>query len=257
MDLRYRGELMSGHRNTHCPNCGHRFNVLDRFCAQCGQTVVLHQPRFWEFVHEFINHYVALEGALWFSIKQLLLRPGQLTADYLAGRRARQVLPLRLFLTCSLLFFVVLGVLGTTIPIDPVRAKDPAAAAFDAAALAWAPKAVLLALPIYAALLAAVFRSSRRAYGEHFVFALHLHAFWFLAATVGLALNKLPQSWILIESLPWLAIVIYQPIALRRLHGCSWWGAVSRSVLLTLLHWLVVLIWVLIPVTIQQLPSRH
>ncbi len=248
---------MSGHPNTHCPNCGHRFNVLDRFCAQCGQAVVLHQPRFWEFVHEFISHYVALEGALWFSIKQLILRPGQLTVDYLAGQRARQVLPLRLFLTCSLLFFVVLGVLGTTSPIDPVRAKDPAVAAFDAAALAWAPKAVLLALPFYAALLAGVFRSHRRAYGEHFVFALHLHAFWFLAATLGLALNKLPGVWNWIEVLPWLAILFYQPVALHRLHGCSWWMAGSRSILLSLLHAFVVLIAVVIPVTIQQLPGRH
>lgn len=248
---------MSGGHHSHCPNCGHRFGVLDRFCAQCGQAAVLHQPRFWEFVHEWVGHYVALEGALWHSLKQLVLRPGQLTLDYLEGRRARQVLPLRLFLTCSLLFFVVLGLLGTASPIDPVRAKDPVAAAFDAAALAWAPKALLLALPLYAGLLAGVFRYRRRAYGEHFVFALHLHAFWLLAATLGLALNKLPGIWNWIEVLPWLALLVYQPIALHRLHGCSWWMAGSRSVLLSLLHAFVVLIGVVIPVVIQQLPGRH
>ncbi len=94
-----------------CPNCG--FSLAGaapeppRYCARCGQETVLHPPSVAEFFHEFVGHYVALEGALWHTLRLLLLKPGQLTKEYLAGRRQRYVLPLRLYLSASFLFFLV------------------------------------------------------------------------------------------------------------------------------------------------------
>jgi hypothetical protein len=69
---------------------------------------VLHPPSTREFVHEFIGHYVALEGKLWKSLGLLLFRPGRLTLEYIKGRRVRYVQPLRLYLTFSLIFFAVM-----------------------------------------------------------------------------------------------------------------------------------------------------
>ena len=54
-----------------------------------------------EFLHEFVGHYVALEGTLWRTLGLLLRHPGRLTREYLDGRRRRYVLPLRLYLTAS------------------------------------------------------------------------------------------------------------------------------------------------------------
>ncbi|WP_284620088.1 DUF3667 domain-containing protein [Aquabacterium humicola] len=83
-----------------------------RFCPRCGQETTLHPPSFWEFVHEFVGHYVALEGALWRTLALLLLKPGRLTREYFAGRRRRYVLPLRLYLSASFVFFVLVKLLG-------------------------------------------------------------------------------------------------------------------------------------------------
>jgi hypothetical protein len=93
-----------------CPNCG--AHVSGNFCHECGQETVLHPPSTREFVHEFIGHYVALEGRLWKSLGLLLFRPGRLTLEYIKGRRVRYVQPLRLYLTFSLIFFSVMK-LGT------------------------------------------------------------------------------------------------------------------------------------------------
>ncbi|HET7795411.1 MAG TPA: DUF3667 domain-containing protein, partial [Rhizobacter sp.] len=73
-----------------CRNCGTLAPL--NYCAECGQETALHPPTFGEFVHEFISHYVALEGALWRTLGLLLARPGRLTHEYLAGRRRRYVL---------------------------------------------------------------------------------------------------------------------------------------------------------------------
>lgn len=90
---------------AHCHNCGSV--VTYHYCAVCGQSTKLHVPSAREFLHEFVGHYVALEGRLWQSVWLLIRKPGMLTAEYLAGRRVRYVEPLRLYLTFSILFFAI------------------------------------------------------------------------------------------------------------------------------------------------------
>jgi hypothetical protein len=89
-----------------CANCGTA--VTGNFCHECGQETVLHVASTREFMHEFIGHYVALEGKLWKSLKLLLFRPGVLTLEYINGRRVRYIQPLRLYLTLSVIFFALL-----------------------------------------------------------------------------------------------------------------------------------------------------
>ena len=94
------------HVASACPNC--EAEVSGNFCHECGQETALHPPSSREFLHEFIGHYVALEGKLWKSLGLLLFRPGRLTLEYIKGRRVRYVQPLRLYLTFSLVFFAVM-----------------------------------------------------------------------------------------------------------------------------------------------------
>lgn len=127
------------HRPSSCPNCGLRLAELPppvHHCPQCGQETHLHPPTLLEFVHEFITHYVALEGALWRSLKALLLSPGQLSLDYFAGRRRQHVLPLRIYLTASFLFFLALKLGGGSPSMNtqaPIQVDARAAAASSVA----------------------------------------------------------------------------------------------------------------------------
>ena len=126
----------------HCHNCGAAAG--GKYCAACGQSTRLHVASAAEFIHEFIGHYVALEGRLWQSLKFLLLRPGFLTAEYIAGRRVRYVEPLRLYLTFSLLFFALFKLGGVeVVKIDPappaaiaVRSEQTTGAASSGSAAA-------------------------------------------------------------------------------------------------------------------------
>lgn len=93
-------------RPANCRNCG--AEAGGNFCSVCGQTTVVHAPSAREFLHEFVGHYVALEGKLWRTLAMLLFRPGALTVEYIAGRRVRYVEPLRVYLTFSILFFAII-----------------------------------------------------------------------------------------------------------------------------------------------------
>ena len=93
----------------HCRNCAHVLpEPTPPFCPQCGQETQLRPPTLGEFVQQFGGAYLSTEGALWRTLKLLLLKPGELTHQYLAGRRKHYVLPLRLYLTISLLVLLLL-----------------------------------------------------------------------------------------------------------------------------------------------------
>ena len=111
-----------------CHNC--QAPTGGNFCQNCGQETHLHPASAREFLHEFVGHYVALEGKLLGTLWRLLFRPGLLTNEYVAGRRVRFVQPLRLYLTLSVLFFALLKFThGGTIQFNDDAKQDSAPAA--------------------------------------------------------------------------------------------------------------------------------
>jgi len=89
-----------------------------------------------------------------------------------------------------------------------------------------APTAMFLLLPVFALLLKILFLGSRRYYVEHFVFALHFHAFMFMLFTPIVVLpDRLRPGLLLIWP------VLYLPIALKRVYG--------QGLVRTLLKWSV------------------
>lgn len=117
------------HAST-CKNCGAA--TTGKFCHECGQATHLHVPSAREFLHEFLSHYVAVEGKLWRSLKLLLFKPGFLTREYIEGRRVRYVEPLRLYLSFSIIFFFLIKLSGVRImelETSAAPAVQPAASA--------------------------------------------------------------------------------------------------------------------------------
>jgi len=98
----------------HCPSCD--AEASGNYCATCGETLHPHLPGAAEFAHEFIGHYVALEGKLLTTLKLLLFRPGRLTIEFLKGRRVPTIAPLRLYLTLSLVMFAMIKWCGVELP---------------------------------------------------------------------------------------------------------------------------------------------
>lgn len=251
---------------THCHNCGAA--VTYHYCAVCGQETRLHVASAGEFIHEFIGHYVALEGRLWQSLRFLLLRPGFLTAEYIAGRRKRYVEPLRLYLTFSLLFFALFKYGGFEVArIDPlgdtrpamvqVQAGDDVEASFSGLSPAlrskaegflkksqeeqskvlatsffsYGPYAIFLLMPVFALYLKLLYIGSGKRYGEHLLFALHANAFAYIA--LGAAM-LVPFNFARFLVVLWLAA--YLPLAMQRVYGGGKAATLLRWGVLALLH---------------------
>ena len=281
-----------------CPNCFEPLPEIapgqrPKFCPHCGQETTVRPPTVGEFVQQFGGAFMSTEGALWRTLKLLLTRPGELTRQYLAGRRKHYVLPLRLYLTISLVVLLGMRVLAgvdferNAIRIDPgdrnaaielggARAGVKDGKFFCTDLPEWICKrlqrridvepkvleremaelsgrflsnlggAMFLLLPAFALFLKLVYWNRGLRYTEHLVFALHVHAFWFIA----LALSIGELQWISLIAL--LAVPVYGLLAMRRVYGGRWRWLVTRAAVVSLLY-LIVLVLALAGVAIWSL----
>lgn len=95
-----------------CLNCGHV--VEERFCPHCGQeNIQPKQPFYYLFTH-FIEDFTHYDGQFWKTIKYLLVRPGKLTKEYLAGKRQSYVAPVKLYIFISFITFFLPSLLSSS-----------------------------------------------------------------------------------------------------------------------------------------------
>ncbi|CAA9368878.1 MAG: hypothetical protein AVDCRST_MAG68-5229 [uncultured Gemmatimonadetes bacterium] len=90
-----------------CANCASL--VTGPFCAQCGQRNIRRLVSVRRMMWDVLDDQLSVNSALPRTISGLLLRPGFLTREYVAGRIVRYIAPFRLYLVTSLLFFLVLA----------------------------------------------------------------------------------------------------------------------------------------------------
>jgi len=116
---------------TECPNCGS--TNLERFCANCGQDNRVSVVAFGRMLHDFFGDLFNFDSRLFNSLWPLLARPGLLTKEYLAGRRARFIPPVRMYLFMSLFFFgmVALAVSSGQLDFDGAAESEAAAEPAD------------------------------------------------------------------------------------------------------------------------------
>ena len=242
---------------TPCLNCG--ASLTGPFCGQCGQKAVPPTPHLHELLHDALEEFLHFDGKTAQTLGTLVTRPGQLTVDMVAGRRARYIAPLRLYLTVSLIYFLIAAATPSGLKIsmtthDGVKTtfvdaralsdadrqalldteaksspifrplvhrvrEDPAGLQRDVFA-AW-PKGLFVLLPVFALIVALFHRG--RYFVEHMYFALHVHAFAFLIMAVNAAIALTHLVWLSIPAglavLVWIAI--YAHLAFRRVYGDS------------------------------------
>ena len=265
-------ESSAAAKSLHCRNCG--AHASGHYCSHCGQETDDRLPTAREFVHEFVLHYFAAEGRLWRTLRALLLHPGRLTIEYLRGRKLAYVLPLRLYLTMSVVFFLLLNLAAapgsermaaafhrslndghstfTIVGLGSANAIRHPDGSFSCNLPRWvcsrieqrvlAPPgelerrlsnlpteflghlstAMFLLLPLFAFYLQLAY--SKRTFGEHFLFALHVHSFWFLVLLV--LLLPLPE-WS--RALLQVYLCVYTVMALRAVYPAAWWKTVLKG----------------------------
>lgn len=73
---------------SNCLNCGKE--LTDKFCAGCGQKADTHRISFKHFLmHDVLHGTFHIDKGIIYTAKQALLRPGQASLEYIAGKRIK------------------------------------------------------------------------------------------------------------------------------------------------------------------------
>jgi hypothetical protein len=194
-----------------CVTCG--TPLQGEYCHVCGErTLAADDKRLISFLKDALNGAFDTDARLWRSLRVVVTKPGELTAEHLRGRRRIYLSPLQLFLLANLLFFTMIGTIGgfdtfTTRLRHHVEMGGYGAAAselvarraragtteriayeqrFDEATPRYANSLVIVMVPLLAVALYGLY-GGHRYFVHHLVFALHFFA-WLLLLQVVLSL---------------------------------------------------------------------
>ena len=280
-------------RSAACLNCG--TPLTGPFCSECGQRDIPPYPSVRELAVDAFWELSGWDGRFAVTVRALLRHPGLLTREFLEGRRARYISPLRLYLMASLAYFVIaaaapelqvkgkspfLGVrvtptVGDSTPSRAERVGEAAGEALEAGRPLTAeqravimkqiaaapavlqpflrrsvndpagykrdilqnlPRMLFALLPVFAAIVSMFYRG--RKYPEHLYFAIHLHAFIFLALAVGKLsqFTYVPAIAIATGIVMFLTIPVYATLAFRRTYGGTLVGTLAKEAVITVIY---------------------
>lgn len=97
-------------RGTNCLNCDTALDISEKYCHQCGQLNSTKKITIKDFFEEFLSNFYAYDSRLRNSILSIFTKPGVLAYEYNAGKRQRYANPFRLFLSISLLLFLIFSI---------------------------------------------------------------------------------------------------------------------------------------------------
>ena len=279
----------SATRSVACLNCD--TPLAGPFCHACGQRDIPPYPSTRELVIDAFWELSGWDGRFASTARALMQKPGLLTREFLEGRRARYLSPLRLYLLASLAYFLVAAAvpqvrlngteasgiyIGTTVSRpervanaaerslkkEALTAEERAAAlkdiqrapsvmrpflakavgdptGFRRGILESMPRFLFALLPVFAAIVSLFYR--HRKYPEHLYFAIHLHAFIFVALTAAELLRFTRVAPLV--SVAGLAVVtwipIYATLAFRRVYGGTTTQTLLKEVAIGLIYFVI------------------
>jgi len=163
------------------------------YCPKCGQQKIELNLPLKEFMKDYIDEFFKFDSKILRSVVPLLIKPGYLTAEYISGKRARYLLPSRMYIIISVIFFYIIN------KWDQVKAEDfgdidlPTLAAskhltmseftvrFQDQYNSLLPSFLLGVIPVFGLVLALLYIRRHRNLTNHLIFSFHFFAFFLLA----------------------------------------------------------------------------
>jgi Protein of unknown function (DUF3667) len=82
--------------------------VGERYCTHCGQENLEPKETVGHLVRHFFEDITHFDGKFFTTLKDLIVKPGFLTREYVAGRRMAYLNPIRMYIFISAMFFIAL-----------------------------------------------------------------------------------------------------------------------------------------------------
>lgn len=151
-----------------CLNCNSPVN--DAFCSKCGQKISTRRYSIkYFFTHDFIHGVLYLDRGLLYTIKELCVRPGHSTREYVEGKRAKLINSFT-FLLLVIMIGHFLSEYSSIKIADLVNSESKEYISdLEGFSIAYPRIFILITIPIYALFSFFWFRKPRQNFTEHLV----------------------------------------------------------------------------------------
>ena len=92
-------------KEKNCLNCNAQ--VQGKYCHICGQENIETKESAWHLVSHFFQDITHFDGKFFNTLRYLIWRPGFLSREYMNGRRASYLNPVRMYVFTSAFFFLI------------------------------------------------------------------------------------------------------------------------------------------------------
>ncbi len=106
-------------KEKNCLNCN--AVVYGKYCHICGQENVEPKESAWHLINHFFQDITHFDGKFFTSLKYLILKPGYLSREYMIGRRASHLNPVRMYVFASAFFFLIFFSIFKFEPNESIR----------------------------------------------------------------------------------------------------------------------------------------
>lgn len=167
---------------TICSNCSQTLAHHENFCPNCGQENHDKQATTVQLANDFVEDYVGFDNKFFRSIVPLLIKPGEMTVEFLDGKRKKFISPIRLFIFTTFIYFALYLWLYSdwegAVTINGEMASEDKEQLFIESFQNNLNLIAFFFVPIQSWIIMALFWSpKRRFYVNYFVFTLHLFSF--------------------------------------------------------------------------------
>ena len=97
------------YRGIECKNCGHPLEISHKNCPNCSQKNSTKKISLKDFIEEFFANIISYDSRLIRTLTSLLTKPGQITREYIEGKRVSYTNPFRFLLSLSIIYFLMIN----------------------------------------------------------------------------------------------------------------------------------------------------
>ena len=205
--------------SNRCNNCNAKLS--GEYCSECGQQKKDINISIVSLIQEFIVNLFSLDSKTFLTLRNLIIKPGFLSNEYISGKTRKYVLPGKFYLFLSVITILIISLLRDSDGLAYLKysserlgiliAKDEVGTNISrwggyGQSLMWdsidSPiikidkmslysKSFLLCFPLYAVLLKLFYR--KRLYIHHLILTLHNHIFILLIILISIPIYKLTK----------------------------------------------------------------
>lgn len=250
--------------STHCTNC--KSVLYGKFCSHCGQKVYTDRDKSWRHLwHEAIHFITHFEGKIGKTITTIYRKPGQLTLDYTNGIRQPYYKPVSLYLFIVVLYLLFPMASGMNMEMKYYKGipffgnyvaqqiehymwikgvtEDQLTSTFAVASKNTSKFLLLLLIPLSVPLLRILYFKRKPYLFDVFILATEINIFFLLTFFLLLPLLLLPVTyfWEVVTNDQFFApftlalFILYCSILFRKMFLESWWLALIKGIIFSLL----------------------